>query len=129
VREGDYSKQISQVVEIRKGRYKGKVVTLKVFKVPPQDPHVSTFKTVSVPRDPWQRTPRHSDIRQRMYEVIRTVKKHEHDNLVPLYGMSTAIATFCLVYPWYKNGNIISYLKDHPEDNRFDLASIFQKTP
>jgi len=127
VREGDYSKNISQVIEIWKGRYKGKVITIKVFKVTPRDPHASTFKTVSVPRDPWQEIIRHSDILQRMHEVIRSVKKYKDDNIVPLYGMSTAIAPFCLVYPWYKNGNIMNYLEDNPEDNRFDLASVFQK--
>ena len=53
--------------------------------------------------------------------------KFEHENLITPYGVSTTVATFCLVYPWYKNGNIMSYLEKKPDVNRFDLASIFQQ--
>jgi len=54
------------------------------------------------------------------------MKRKAHDDLVPLYGVSTTIATYCLVYPWYENGNIMSYVEKKPGVNRFDLASIFQ---
>jgi len=57
------------------------------------------------------------------------MKMERHENIVPLYGVSTTIATFCLVYPWYENGNIMDYLEKNPEVNRFDLASRFVPTP
>jgi len=62
MREGDYSQHISQVIEIWKGRYKDKVVALKVFKVSPQDPQISAFKKVSTLRDPWRRITLHPNI-------------------------------------------------------------------
>ena len=49
----------------------------------------------------------------------------EHGNLVPFYGVSTTVADFCLVSPWYKNGTIVEYVKKNPDVNRFDLASPF----
>ena len=62
-REGDYSQRISQFIEIWKGRYKDEVVALKVFKVSPQDPQISAFKMVSMPRNPRRRfTLRYSDV-------------------------------------------------------------------
>jgi len=64
-----------------------------------------------------------------MYEEIHSIKKYDHENLVPLYGVSTTITDFCLVHPWYKNGNVMGYLEGNPKINRFDLVSVFQKTP
>ena len=51
------------------------------------------------------------------------MKHFEHRNILPVYGVSTTIAPFCLVYPWYGNGNIVEYLRKEPDVNRFDLAS------
>ena len=31
---------------------------------------------------------------------------------------------FCLVFPWYKNGNVMDYLERNPDVDRYDLASI-----
>jgi len=56
------------------------------------------------------------------------MKQLEHDNILPLCGISTAISDFCLVYPWYRNGNIMDYVKKKPDVNRFDLASAFSQT-
>ncbi|KAF5386369.1 hypothetical protein D9757_006625 [Collybiopsis confluens] len=40
----------------------------------------------------------------------------KHHNILPLLGVNTALFrhSFCLVSPWMKNGNIISYLKENP---------------
>ena len=54
-----------------------------------------------------------------------SLKQLEHDNIVPFYGISTTIANFCLVFPWYRNGNITEYVKQKPGVNRFDLVSTF----
>lgn len=57
------------------------------------------------------------------------MKQLNHDNIVPFYGVSTTISNFCLVFPWYENGNVVDYLKKEPDANRFDLASTFEQTP
>ena len=51
-REGDQPQRVSQVVDVWKGRYKNEAVTLMVFKVPRQDPHITSFKGVSILCDP-----------------------------------------------------------------------------
>ena len=51
------------------------------------------------------------------------MKHLEHCNIVPLYGVSTTVADFCLVSPWYENGNIMEYLKKNPDVGRFGLVS------
>ena len=56
------------------------------------------------------------------------MKQEEHDNLLPFYGASEGISEFCLVFPLYKNGNIMEYLKENPTANRYDLASTFELT-
>ena len=57
------------------------------------------------------------------------LKQLEHGNILPFYGVSTTVADFCLVSPWYENGNIVDYVKKKPDVNRFDLASAFGRTP
>ena len=49
-------------------------------------------------------------------------------NNLPLYGVSMAIAEFCLVSPWYENGTIMEYLKKKPDANRFELVSTLGQT-
>ena len=53
----------------------------------------------------------------------------KHPNILPFYGVSTTFADFCLVFPWYENGNVMEYLEKNPGANRFDLVSIFGQTP
>jgi len=56
------------------------------------------------------------------------MKQVEHGNILPFYGVSTAVSDFCLVFPWYENGNIMDYLKKKPDTGRFDLASTFRQS-
>ena len=56
------------------------------------------------------------------------MKQVEHDNILPFYGVSTTISYFCLVFPWYENGNIMDYLKKNTGINRYELASAFKLT-
>ena len=50
------------------------------------------------------------------------MKQLDHGNILPFYGVSTAVADFCLVFPWYENGNIMEYLKRKSDANRFSLV-------
>ena len=56
------------------------------------------------------------------------MKQQKHKHIVPFYGVSTTVSDFCLVFPWYGNGNITEYVKKNPQINRFDLASTFRRT-
>jgi len=55
------------------------------------------------------------------------MKQLNHTNILPFYGVSTTIADFCLVFPWYENGNIMEYLDRKPDTSRFTLVSTFEK--
>lgn len=53
------------------------------------------------------------------------MKQVKHDNILPVYGVSNSLAPdFCLIFPWYENGNIMEYLKGNRNANRCDLASL-----
>ena len=53
------------------------------------------------------------------------MKQLEHNNILPFYGVSTT--DFCLVFPWYENGNIMDYLKKNPDSNRLGLVSTLRQ--
>ena len=55
------------------------------------------------------------------------MKQLEHRNILPFYGISTTVADFCLVSPWYENGSIMDYLKKRPNTNRLGLVSVFEQ--
>ena len=58
------------------------------------------------------------------------MKQIEHENILPFYGVSKTFPDeFCLVFAWCENGNIMKYLTDNPDVNRFDLVSILKKVP
>jgi serine/threonine protein kinase len=47
--------------------------------------------------------------------------KLDHPNIVPLFGITTDFdrpGLPCLVSPYYPNGDVMAYLKTHPEVNR-----------
>ena len=52
IREGTHSQRISDVIEIWKGRYKDKVVMLRVLELSRQYPYTLEFKMVSIRRNP-----------------------------------------------------------------------------
>ena len=53
------------------------------------------------------------------------MKQLDNKNILPFYGVSTTVSEFCLVFPWYENGNIMDYLKKNQNSiNQFQLASM-----
>ncbi|KAG8905008.1 Receptor-interacting serine/threonine-protein kinase 2 [Tulasnella sp. 403] len=44
----------------------------------------------------------------------------DHPNIVPFLGF-TFDPTFCLISPWYPNGNIRHHLREHPDHDRLSL--------
>ena len=53
----------------------------------------------------------------------------KHENILPFFGVSATVSDFCLVFPWYRSGNIMDYLKGKPDINRFDLVGVSRQTP
>ncbi|KAK0213807.1 kinase-like domain-containing protein [Armillaria fumosa] len=53
-------------------------------------------------------------------------RQFRHPNLLPFLGVSEELFAprYCLISPWMVNGNIISYLKTHPDHDR--LTSLAQ---
>jgi len=56
------------------------------------------------------------------------ISQLKHENILPFYGVSTTVSDFCLVFAWYKNGNIMEYVKRKPGVNRFDLVGTSGQT-
>jgi serine/threonine protein kinase len=56
------------------------------------------------------------------------MKRLEHDNILPFYGVSTTISDFSLVFPWYKNGHVDRYLEENPDADRYDLVGTSKPT-
>ena len=55
------------------------------------------------------------------------MKQLKHDSILPFYGVSTDVSDFCLVFPWYQNGNIMNYLENNPSVDPYNLASILSQ--
>jgi len=104
-KEGEYAQRISKATEIWKGRYKDEVVALKILRLPRDDPYIQRVKS------------------RLCKEVVLMKHWLEHKNILPFYGVSTTVSDFCLVFPWYSNGNIMEYLKENPDINQFKLLS------
>ncbi|KAF9651086.1 kinase-like protein [Thelephora ganbajun] len=105
VKEGDCAQHNSRVAEIWKGRYDGEVVALKVLRVPRDEPGIRGAES-------W------------FCKEVVLMKQVNHDNIVPRYGVSTTVSRFCLVSPWYENGNVMDYIRREPNINRLGLATV-----
>ncbi|KAF9777371.1 kinase-like domain-containing protein [Thelephora terrestris] len=114
VMQGDRAQRVSGMTEIWEGTYDGETVALKA----------DARKDLCLLTGD-------SDIKmakQRFCAAAVLMKQIEHKNIIPFYGVSTTISDFCLVFPWYKNGDIEQYLKKNPDIDRYDLASISDLT-
>jgi len=49
-----------------------------------------------------------------------------HPNILPFIGANLELfePRFCFISPWMNNGDIMSYLKQHPDHDRFKTVSI-----
>ncbi|KAF9779338.1 kinase-like domain-containing protein [Thelephora terrestris] len=104
VKQGNRAQHVSRVTQIWKGMHYGEVVALKVFGLPQDDPDTNMAK-------------------ERFCTAAVLLKQLKHKHILPFYGVSTATPDFCLVFPWYKNGNIERYLENNLGINRYNLVS------
>ncbi|KAF5349268.1 hypothetical protein D9756_009384 [Leucocoprinus leucothites] len=92
--------------EVSRGNCKGHLVCLKVAKIY-QDRDINYL------------------IRSYAREALMW-SQLEHSNVLPFYGIyrlkNDAFGRVCLVSPWMPNGNIVDYLRDHPEAPRILLT-------
>ena len=51
-----------------------------------------------------------------------------HENVLPFYGVDTKEfhPRLAMVLPWMSHGNMMDYLKDHPNTNRIALVTEFR---
>ncbi|KAF9785465.1 kinase-like domain-containing protein [Thelephora terrestris] len=125
VMQGDRAQRVSGMTEIWEGTYDGETVALKVLRLPPNKSEADARKDLCLPTGD-------SDIKmakQRFCAAAVLMKQIEHKNIIPFYGVSTTISDFCLVFPWYKNGDIEQYLKKNPDIDRYDLARLSRLLP
>ncbi|KAF9789185.1 kinase-like domain-containing protein [Thelephora terrestris] len=115
VEQGTCAQRASHVTEIWKGEYNGEEVALKVLGVP----QLRRRPGESTRRD----EPEVQKAKSRFCKEVVLMKQVKHDNIVDFYGVSTTVSDFCLVFPWYHNGNIMDYLKVNPNTNRYNLLS------
>ncbi|KAJ3893142.1 kinase-like domain-containing protein [Lentinula edodes] len=52
-------------------------------------------------------------------------KQLDHPNVLPFIGVNEILfsPSYCFISPWMKNGNIMTYLENHPEQNRLPWIS------
>ncbi|KAF9785750.1 hypothetical protein BJ322DRAFT_737526 [Thelephora terrestris] len=109
IKEGSKPQSISRVTEIWKGGHKGEEVAVKILRVSLDNPEVQRTKS-------------------RFCQEVVLMKQIDHDNILPFYGVSTTVSEFCLVFPWYENGDITKFLKANLGTNRYELLSTFWLT-
>ena len=57
-------------------------------------------------------------------ELVPTWKRLIHENVLPFHGVDMSIFQLALVYDWGHNGNVIQYLKSHPNASRAKLVTV-----
>ena len=63
--------------------------------------------------------------RQELAREVLIWKELSHPNVLPLLGIDLIARrpTCCLVSPWMKNGNVITFLKMNPDFNKSSLVN------
>ncbi|KAK0503546.1 kinase-like domain-containing protein [Armillaria luteobubalina] len=101
-REGTYPVEGGGFSDIWKGRLHDTQVCLKVLRI-----FISGEARKKVVRD--------------FHREALVWRQLRHPNVLPFLGVSKDLFApgYCLISPWMTNGNIISYLKAHPDHDRF----------
>lgn len=66
---------------------------------------------------------------------IAVWRQLSHANILPLYGvyrLKDEYSRVCLVSPWMENGNIVEFLKQSPDTDRYPLVrhiTLFRPLP
>lgn len=61
---------------------------------------------------------------QRLCKEVVMWENLRHPNVFPLSGVTLGDNCFATVSEWMANGNIIQFVKEHRDANRFDLVGF-----
>ncbi|KAG8974661.1 hypothetical protein FRC05_006995 [Tulasnella sp. 425] len=82
---------------------------------------VKKFRAVHIPHDADENAVT-SKLLKRLSKELRIWMNLNHRNITPLLGFVLS-GDFCMISPWYANGNVASYISRHPEADRIKLVS------
>ena len=54
-------------------------------------------------------------------------KRLRHPNVVNFLGLGSDSPPISLVYPWISNGNLITYVREHPSVNKLGLVCGYSR--
>ncbi|KAF9646166.1 kinase-like protein [Thelephora ganbajun] len=100
-KRGDIAVASGGTTDIWRGVWGDNPVALKAFRIYPLQDLQEAKKIL------WKRAP--------------IWKRLTHENVLPFHGVDTSIFQLALIYEWGHNGNIMHYLKSHPDASRPEL--------
>ncbi|KIK59390.1 hypothetical protein GYMLUDRAFT_44736 [Collybiopsis luxurians FD-317 M1] len=107
VRVGRHAVSGGGFADIWRGRFNNGDVCLKVLRIFTSDGDVGKW------------------VLKEFCEEALVWKQLDHPNVLPFIGVNREIfyPSYCFVSPWMQNGNIMSYLEEHPEQDRLPWIS------
>ncbi|KAG8974659.1 hypothetical protein FRC05_006993 [Tulasnella sp. 425] len=82
---------------------------------------VKQFRAVRIDRDADENTV-HGKLLKRLTKELEIWMGLKHPNITPLLGF-VLLGDLCTISPWYSNGNVASYINQHPDADRIKLVS------
>ncbi|KAF9647908.1 hypothetical protein BDM02DRAFT_2472123 [Thelephora ganbajun] len=110
--------------DLWKREWNGGKVAVKALRFAPDDDWSRTVKVTISLVDQFSEIPGELTITyhlQRFCKEVPVWKRLNHPNILPFYGVSMDKNQFCTVFPWMKNGNVLTYTRKNPEANRLKL--------
>lgn len=103
--------------------YNGQAVVLKVLRTDAVGDPDLTRKVRALPSHYSDTFSTYHKTGQALAREVVGWKWLRHENILPFIGVTSMSQPFQIVSPWMENGNIVEFLKNHPEQNPFDLVS------
>jgi hypothetical protein len=102
-KRGEIAVASGGTTDIWRGALNDKPVAFKAFRIYPQDLH---------------------EAKKILWKLAPVWKTLIHENVLPFCGIDVSIFRLALVYDWGHNGNIMQYLKSHPNASRPELVTV-----
>lgn len=65
---------------------------------------------------------------QKFCKEVIIWKTLQHENILPLIGVTMSESHFAMVSDWMVNGNICEFVEAHPDENRIQLVGLYEKS-
>jgi len=62
---------------------------------------------------------------QILWKFVPIWRKLNHPNVTVFQGVNTERFQLALIYNWEENGNIMQYMRSHPNTSRLTLVRLF----